>query len=96
MPLSKRDKYAFEIDRVTLTDWGRDCLTTLRKTRPFHFWNKNAFSHLMSDADAGYAEAVDLNRLADVFRTLLDEPELLSLYPIFSLSPNTLFQMYLR
>lgn len=94
--LPKRDKYAFEIDRVTLTDWGRDCLTMLRKKRPFHFWNKNAFSHLMSDADAGYAEAVDVNRFAEVFRTLLDEPELLSLYPIFPLSPSMLFQVCLR
>lgn len=84
--LPKRNRYTLEIDGVTLTDWGRDCLTVLRQQRPFHYWNKNAFSHLLSDADEGYAEAVDVNHFANVFRTLLDEPELISLYPI---NPNS-------
>lgn len=83
--LPKRDKYALEIGRVTLTDWGRECLTVLRRKRPFHFWNKNAFSHFDSEVDADYDEAVDVNTFADVFRTLLDEPDLVSLYPI---NPN--------
>lgn len=80
--LSKRDKYALDVDQVTLTDWGRDCLTTLRKKRPFHFWNKNAFSHFLSDYDDGYDETVNITHFTDVFRLLLDEPELVSLYPI--------------
>jgi hypothetical protein len=83
--LPKRDKYALEIDRVTLTEWGRECLTVLRRKRPFHFWNKNAFSHFESEVDADYDEPVDVNTFADVFRTLLNEPELVSLYPI---NPN--------
>lgn len=84
--LPKRDRYTLEIDGVTLTDWGRDCLPVLRQQRPFHYWNKNAFSHLLADADEGYNEAVDVNHFANVFRTLLDEPELISLYPI---NPNS-------
>ncbi len=86
--LSKRDKYALDVDQVTLTDWGRDCLTTLRKKRPFHFWNKNAFSHFLSDYEDGNDETVDVNHFADVFRTLLDEPELVSLYPINANAPT--------
>jgi hypothetical protein len=83
--LPKRDKYALEIDRVTLSDWGHDCLTVLRRNRPFHFWNKNAFSHFISEVDENYNDPVDVNTFADVFRSLLDEPELVSLYPI---NPN--------
>ncbi len=86
----KRDRYALEIDQITLTDWGRDCLTTLRRKRPFHHWNKNAFSHFLSDTDEGYTDTIDtdINHFADAFRTLLNEPELLSLYPIKASPPT--------
>ncbi len=85
IPQPKRDKYSLLIDQITLTDWGRTCLTTLRRKRPFHFWNQNAFSHFESEVDAAYDGAVNMNDFAQVFRELLNEPDLLSLYPI---NPN--------
>ncbi|GAB3986308.1 hypothetical protein GCM10028807_03450 [Spirosoma daeguense] len=39
---TKRDKYSLEVDQITLSDWGNQCLTTLLIERPFRYWNKNA------------------------------------------------------
>lgn len=39
---SKRNKYEPNIDRVTLTGWGQQCLTVLLRDRPFRHWNKHA------------------------------------------------------
>ncbi len=82
---SKRDKYSFEFEQITLAEWGRECLTVLHQRRPFHLWNQNAFSLFEPDADATYEEAVAVNVFVEPFRTLLDEPDLVSLYPI---NPN--------
>ena len=84
---TKRDKYSLEIDQVSLTNWGDQCLTTLLLERPFRYWNKNAGQYVFfdSDNDIEPTERTNVNTFADSLRTLLDEPDLQSLYPI---NPN--------
>lgn len=80
---TKRDRYSPAFDQITLTEWGQQCLFVLAGQRPFRHWNKQA------PAFAFYVEEptdevlpVDVNTFAEPFRTLLDEPELVSLYPV--------------
>lgn len=86
---TKRNKYELDIDRVMLTEWGQHCLTVLLRDRPFQHWNKDAWNYAYFEEDTGADSAnegrIDINTFADVMRTLLDEPDLLSLYPI---NPN--------
>jgi len=82
----KRDNYSLQLERVTLTGWGQQCLTLLLSQRPFHHWNQNADGYvLISDTDDTDAEPTDVNTFADVFRTQFHEPALISLYPV---NPN--------
>ena len=84
----KRDKYNLEIDRVALTEWGQACLSVLLRERPFQYWNKNAGEYIFFETegdDEPDPEPVDVNTFALPFRILLEEPDLLSLYPI---NPN--------
>lgn len=81
----KRDKYSLAFDQLTLTDWGQQCLPVLLHERPFQLWNKQAGDYLFfGDASENddEPEPVDISAFAELFRGLLDEPELLSLYPI--------------
>lgn len=81
----KRDKYSLQIDQVTLTKWGNQCLTTLLIERPFRYWNKNAGQYVFfidDDEHEPSEEPININTFAQPLRTLLDEPDLLSLYPI--------------
>jgi hypothetical protein len=82
---TKRDKYELDIDQLVLTDWGQQCLTVLLRDRSFRNWNKHAGTYVYFDDNDTDMERIDINTFADVFRTLLDEPELVSLYPI---NPN--------
>ena len=86
---TKRNKYELDIDRVMLTEWGQQCLTVLLRDRPFQHWNKDTCNYAYFEEDTGAdnadEERIDVNTFADVMRTLLDEPDLLSLYPI---NPN--------
>ena len=84
---TKRNKYELDVDQLTLTKWGDQCLTTLLLERPFRYWNKNAGNYAYFDEDDTGADDAnegrfDINTFADAMRTLLDEPDLLSLYPI--------------
>lgn len=85
----KRDKYSLAIEQATLTEWGKQCLPWLLQERPFRQWNKHAtFYFFFSEAvasDVASEEAIDINTFTDLFRTLFDESDLLSLYPI---NPN--------
>lgn len=86
IPQPKRDKYTLDIAGVTLTDWGQQCLTVLLHDRPFCYWNKDAGNYAYFDDQTDEPDQpVPINTFADVFRTLLEEPNLLSLYPI---NPN--------
>ena len=89
---AKRDKYSLDIGRVTLTEWGKQCLPLLLQERPFRHWNKHATFCFFFDetgaADVPDQEAIDINTFADLFRTLFAEPDLLSLYPINSNPPT--------
>ncbi|WP_020606075.1 plasmid pRiA4b ORF-3 family protein [Spirosoma spitsbergense] len=82
---TKRDKYELDIDQLILTEWGQQCLTVLLRDRPFRQWNRQAGNYAYFDEYQDDDERVNINAFADVFRTLLDEPDLLSLYPI---NPN--------
>lgn len=91
----KRDKYSLQIDQITLTTWGDQCLTVLFVERPFLNWNKNANYYAFSleeDTDEPVTERVDVNQFAKPFRALLDEPDLLSLYPISQNPPTGEFR----
>lgn len=85
---AKRDKYNLQIDRVTLTEWGQQCLTVLSRERPFRYWNKQALNYAYYTDEGSEELRVDINTFADAFRTLLGEPELLSLYPINANPPT--------
>ncbi len=82
---TKRDKYELDIDQLMLTEWGQQCLTVLLRDRPFRSWNKHAGNYAYFEEYQDDDERVNINAFAEVFRTLLDEPDLLSLYPI---NPN--------
>ena len=82
---TKRDRFELDFDQVILTDWGQQCLTVLLRDRPFRIWNKQAGNYAYFDGNDTDQGRVDTNTFADVFRTLLNEPDLLSLYPI---NPN--------
>ena len=73
----KRDKYELDIDQVILTDWGQQCLTVLLRDRPFRVWNKHAGTYAYFDDNDMDEGRIDINTFAAVFRTLLDEPDLL-------------------
>ena len=92
----KRNKYELDVDQLTLTEWGDQCLTTLLLERPFRYWNKNAGNYAYFDEDDTGADdanegRIDINAFADAMRALLDEPDLLSLYPI---NPNPSTGLY--
>lgn len=81
---AKRDKYSLEIDQLKLSQWGDQCLTALLVERPFRYWNKNAGQFMFFDGqnDIEPEGQIDVNTFAEPLRTLLSEPDLLSLYPI--------------
>ncbi|SOD89292.1 IS1096 element passenger TnpR family protein [Spirosoma fluviale] len=87
---AKRDKYSLEIDQLKLSPWGDQCLTTLLLERPFRYWNKNAgqFVFFDGDNDIEPEASININTFAEPLRTLLGEPDLLSLYPINSKPPT--------
>lgn len=88
----KRDKYTLDIAGVTLIEWGQQCLTVLLRDRPFRYWNKQAGNYAYFDDQTDEPEQrVPINTFADALRMLLDEPDLLSLYPI---NPNPPTGMY--
>lgn len=89
--LPKRNKYELDIDRVTLAEWGKQCLTTLLRERPFRYWNKQARNYAYFTDEGNEELRVDINTFADAFRTLLGEPDLLSLYPINPNPPTGVF-----
>lgn len=83
----KRDKYSLQIDQITLTEWGHQCLTVLLRDRPFRSWNRNTGYYIYFE-DTEKAESAETvvanNTFVEPLRTLLGEPDLLSLYPINS------------
>ena len=82
----KRDKYSLQLDQVTLNEWGKQCLTLLLNERPFRHWNQHADGYYFPEGESDEpGEPINVNLFADAFRTELDEPNLISLYPI---SPN--------
>ena len=90
--LPKRNKYELDIDRVALTDWGQQCLTVLLRERPFRYWNKNADDYAYFDDETDEPDGrILINTFAAVFRPLLGEPDLLSLYPINPNPPTGVF-----
>lgn len=85
LPQFKRDKYSLSFDQLTLTDWGKQCLPMLLQERPFQRWNKQADQYMFfvdQFAHEEQTDAIDVNTFAEAFREQLDEPDLLSLYPI--------------
>ena len=81
----KRDKYALQIDQVTLNEWGEQCMDRLFRERPFEFWNQHADSDFFPEDEDEDVAPIAVNTFADTFRTLLNEPDLVNLYPI---NPN--------
>ena len=67
----------------------------LLRDRPFRQWNKRAGNYVYFDEDqvtgAANEGRVEVSTFADVFRLLLDEPDLLSLYPINPNPPTGLY-----
>ncbi len=91
----KRDKYSLDLDGASLTEWGKQLLPWLLQERPFPDWNKQATFYFFFgeavESDAQSEEVVDVNTFADLFRTLFEEPELVSLYPINANPPTGTF-----
>jgi hypothetical protein len=94
---AKRNKFELQIDEVTLTEWGQQCLTMLLRERPFVKWNKSIgtdyswFDDNDTDETEEDEERISLNTFAEPLRTLLGEPDLLSLYPINKNPPTGVF-----
>ena len=88
---AKRDRFELDFDQIILTDWGQQCLAVLLRDRPFRSWNKHAGTQTYFNDDDTEMARTEISKFAGVFRTLLDEPDLLSLYPINSNPPTGVY-----
>jgi|GEM_PF-1698276 len=81
----KRDRFALQLDQVTLNHWGKQCLTLLMHQRPFAIWNQHADRYFFLSDDEQPNQPINLNTFANTFQKEFNEPDLVSLYPI---NPN--------